>query len=151
VGAQFGTTLVYLLYLSDYCTGGDCAWAKGAEYNVMAQCLYLVAFILAGCLLGVEKRRREGRKNDDTEQDHPIPTTSTKTTGESTRNQDKEKNEKKKSSNWWKKNRHQKDNDDDDNDDASVSRAGTVLSVASGSPTEAATPMNERPPLFTSY
>lgn len=71
VGAQVATSLVYFLYMSEYCTGGNCAWTRGATYNVIAQGLYLGASILAGCM-GEKPRETRKNKNNDGQ---PVDTT----------------------------------------------------------------------------
>jgi hypothetical protein len=66
IGAQIATALVYFLYMSEYCTDGNCAWAQGATYNVIAQGLYLGSSILAGCM---GEKPRDARKNKNNKND----------------------------------------------------------------------------------
>lgn len=68
IGAQIATALVYFLYMSEYCTDGNCAWAQGATYNVIAQGLYLGSSIMAGCM---GEKPRETRKNKNNKDDQP--------------------------------------------------------------------------------
>jgi hypothetical protein len=168
-GAQLATVSVYLLYLSDYCIDGNCAWAQGADYNVAAQCLYLGAFVLAGCCLGAAESRR---KNDDSEEDNePIPTTPPTTTTSlrsdakhpRTSNkyhvdQGKKKSQQRSSKKWLFKRTKKNSQKDDDNASAVSERleAGggtTASSVTSGSPTEPSTIPSStgRPPWFANY
>jgi hypothetical protein len=149
---------------------GNCEWAQGASYNVTAQCLYLGAFIVAGCCLGAAEKRR--KEDDDGEEDEPLPAAVSPTARASPSkskqprvskvdgDQGKEKRGEKSSKKWIfkrSKKSHQKENDDDDDDDAAVHErleAGgtTASSVTSGYPTESsATISTERPPWFASY